>query len=80
MRLLLGNPCHSLQRIEHAHSVAGLAGNVKFGVELSQAGHSLHHGRAERGGPNGVLVTTEDGADGSISSADIEALVDDLLG
>lgn len=35
---------------------------------------------ADGGGPNGVLVTTEDGADGSISSADIEALVDDLLG
>ena len=32
------------------------------------------------GGPNGTLVTTEDGADGSISSADIEALVDMLLG
>jgi hypothetical protein len=28
----------------------------------------------------GVLVTTEDGLDGSISSAEIEALVDDLLG
>jgi hypothetical protein len=36
-----------------------------------------HH---EGGGPAGVLVTTEDGADGSISSADIEALVDELLG
>lgn len=34
----------------------------------------------EGGGPKGVLVTTEDGADGSISSSDIEALVDDLLG
>ena len=32
------------------------------------------------GGPNGTLVTTEDGEDGSISSADIEALVDALLG
>ena len=32
------------------------------------------------GGPNGTLVTTEDGDDGSISSADIEALVDELLG
>ena len=30
--------------------------------------------------PNGTLVTTEDGEDGSISSADIEALVDTLLG
>jgi ATP-dependent exoDNAse (exonuclease V) alpha subunit len=35
---------------------------------------------AEGGGPAGTLVTTEDGDDGSISSADIEALVDDLLG
>jgi hypothetical protein len=35
---------------------------------------------AEGGGPMGVLVTTEDGLDGSISSAEIEALVDDLLG
>jgi hypothetical protein len=34
----------------------------------------------EGGGPNGTLVTTEDGEDGSISSADIEALVDGLLG
>ncbi len=34
----------------------------------------------EGGGPNGTLVTTEDGEDGSISSADIEALVDTLLG
>lgn len=33
----------------------------------------------EGGGPNGTLVTTEDGEDGSISSADIEALVDELL-
>jgi hypothetical protein len=33
----------------------------------------------EGGGANGVLVTTEDGADGSISSADIEELVDRLL-
>jgi hypothetical protein len=31
-------------------------------------------------GPNGTLVTTQDGADGSISSAEIEALVDRLLG
>ena len=36
--------------------------------------------QAEGGGPNGTLVTTEDGDDGSISSADIEALVDELLG
>jgi hypothetical protein len=36
--------------------------------------------RKEGGGAKGVLVTTEDGADGSISSADIETLVDDLLG
>jgi AAA domain/UvrD-like helicase C-terminal domain len=35
---------------------------------------------SEGGGPNGVLVTTKDGADGSISSAAIETLVDDLLG
>lgn len=35
---------------------------------------------ADGGGPNGTLVTTEDGEDGSISSADIEALVDELLG
>jgi hypothetical protein len=34
----------------------------------------------EGGGPSGTLVITEDGADGSISSADIEALVDRLLG
>jgi hypothetical protein len=34
----------------------------------------------EGGGENGMLVTTEDGADGSISSADIEVLVDKLLG
>ncbi len=34
----------------------------------------------EGGGPNGMLVTTEDGEDGSISSADIEVLVDELLG
>jgi hypothetical protein len=34
----------------------------------------------EGGGPSGMLVMTEDGLDGSISSADIEALVDDLLG
>jgi hypothetical protein len=34
----------------------------------------------EGGGVKGVLVTTEDGLDGSISSADIEALVDELLG
>jgi hypothetical protein len=34
----------------------------------------------EGGGPNGTLVTTEDGEGGSISSADIEALVDTLLG
>jgi len=31
------------------------------------------------GGPNGVLITTQDGDDGSISSAQIEALVDKLL-
>jgi hypothetical protein len=35
---------------------------------------------AEGGGPHGTLVTTEDGLDGSISSADIETLVDELLG
>ena len=35
---------------------------------------------SERAGPNGTLVTTEDGPDGSISSADIEALVDEVLG
>lgn len=32
------------------------------------------------GGTAGTLVTTEDGPDGSISSADIEALVNELLG
>jgi hypothetical protein len=31
-------------------------------------------------GENGTLVTTQDGNDGSISSADIERLVDELLG
>ena len=35
--------------------------------------------REEGGGPNGMLVTTRDGDDGSISSAEIEALVNDLL-
>ena len=35
---------------------------------------------AEGGGPKGTLITTEDGEDGSISSAEIEAMVDDLLG
>jgi hypothetical protein len=35
---------------------------------------------SEGGGPDGTLVTTEDGEDGSISSADIEALVDTFLG
>jgi hypothetical protein len=34
----------------------------------------------EGGGPDGTLVTSEDGADGSMSSADIEATVDGLLG
>ncbi len=34
----------------------------------------------EGGGANGMLVTTEDGANGSISSADIEVLVNKLLG
>ena len=34
----------------------------------------------EGGGGGGMLVTTEDGPDGSISSAAIEALVDQLLG
>ena len=34
----------------------------------------------EGGGPNGTLVTTQDGADGSISSAEIESLVDGLFG
>jgi hypothetical protein len=33
----------------------------------------------EGGGPNGVLIITQDGDDGSISSAQIEALVDKLL-
>lgn len=33
----------------------------------------------EGGGPTGTLVVTKDGDDGSISSADIEALVDELL-
>jgi hypothetical protein len=34
----------------------------------------------EGGGPKGTLVTTEDDANGSISSYDIEEMVDDLLG
>ena len=34
----------------------------------------------EGGGPAGTLVITRDGEDGSISSAEIEGLVDDLLG
>jgi hypothetical protein len=38
----------------------------------------LHHD--EGGGPNGTLLTTEDGDDGSISSAAIEALIDEVLG
>jgi hypothetical protein len=33
----------------------------------------------EGGGPNGTLIVTQDGDDGSISSAQIEALVDRLL-
>ena len=33
----------------------------------------------EGGGPNGVLITTQDGDDGSISSAQIEALIDRIL-
>jgi hypothetical protein len=33
----------------------------------------------EGGGPDGTLVITEDGDDGSISSADIEALVEELF-
>jgi UvrD-like helicase C-terminal domain len=33
----------------------------------------------EGGGPDGVLITTQDGDDGSISSAQIEALVDKIL-
>ena len=36
--------------------------------------------REEGGGPNGTLVTTQDDADGSISSFDIEEMVEDLLG
>ena len=36
--------------------------------------------QAEGGGPKGTLITTEDGEDGSISSADIEALIDEILG
>ncbi len=35
---------------------------------------------SEGGGPNGTLIVTQDGADGSISSAAIENLVDELLG
>lgn len=34
----------------------------------------------ESGGPSGMLVTTEDGVDGSISSNAIEQLVDRLFG
>ena len=34
----------------------------------------------EGGGPAGTLIVTEDGPDGSISSAAMEALVDELLG
>lgn len=33
----------------------------------------------EGGGPDGVLITTQDGDDGSISSAQIEALIDNIL-
>jgi hypothetical protein len=33
----------------------------------------------EGGGPNGTLIVTQDGDDGSISSAEIEALLDKLL-
>jgi AAA domain/UvrD-like helicase C-terminal domain len=33
----------------------------------------------EGGGENGILITTQDGEDGSISSAQIEALVDKML-
>jgi hypothetical protein len=33
----------------------------------------------EGGGPNGILIVTQDGDDGSISSAQIEELVDKLL-
>ncbi len=33
----------------------------------------------EGGGPAGVLIVTKDGDDGSISSAEIEALIDELL-
>lgn len=36
--------------------------------------------REEGGGPQGTLVYTRDGSDGSLSSADIEELVDELLG
>jgi hypothetical protein len=35
---------------------------------------------SEGGGPNGTLIVTQDGTDGSISSAAIESLVDELLG
>jgi hypothetical protein len=34
---------------------------------------------ADGGGPNGILIITQDGDDGSISSADIEALVNRLF-
>lgn len=36
--------------------------------------------REEGGGPKGTLVTSRDDADGSISSFDIEEMIDDLLG
>jgi hypothetical protein len=36
--------------------------------------------REEGGGPKGELVTTQDDADGSISSFEIEQMIDDLLG
>lgn len=36
--------------------------------------------REEGEGPQGLLVTTRDGDDGSISSADIEQLIDEILG
>src|SRR5436853_1646296 len=47
-------------------------------LEWYRANGVVQH--AHGGGANGVLATTEDGPDGSISSADIEDLVDGLRG
>jgi hypothetical protein len=35
---------------------------------------------ADGGGPNGALITTRDGADGSISSPEIETVISNIFG